>query len=264
MPKVQVAASSFTLKSSNVDWQGFGYLYRDRRGEAAVVDNTFSLDRPVDVTIGDDWRLLRARVADGEPASSISSPGSRRRPATGMAARIAPPASRSKRGIAGRASPYRPWLRAGYLWASGDRNGDDDRHGTFFQMLPSSRKYALSSVYAQMNLSDAFAQLAIEPRGLRARIEVHALHLASGADLWYQGSGATASKGRFFGFSGRSARGDTALGTVARRRGRRSDQEILVDQRLRRRHVRRPRRHQLVHRQASHVLVRRERPSFLT
>ena len=65
-----------------------------------------------------------------------------------------------------------------------------------------------------MNLSDAFAQLAIEPRGLRARIEVHALHLASGADLWYQGSGATASKGRFFGFSGRSARGDTALGTV--------------------------------------------------
>ena len=111
-------------------------------------------------------------------------------------------------------APYRPWLRAGYLWASGDRNGEDDRHGTFFQMLPSSRKYALSSVYAQMNLSDAFAQLAIEPRRLRARIEVHALHLASGADLWYQGSGATASKGRFFGFSGRAAGGDTALGTV--------------------------------------------------
>ena len=65
-----------------------------------------------------------------------------------------------------------------------------------------------------MNLRDAFAQLAIEPRGLRARIEVHALHLASGADLWYHGSGATASKGRFFGFSGRAARGDTALGTV--------------------------------------------------
>ena len=35
---------------------------------------------------------------------------------------------------------------------------DDDRHGTFFQMLPSSRKYALSSVYAQMNLRDAFVQ----------------------------------------------------------------------------------------------------------
>jgi hypothetical protein len=109
---------------------------------------------------------------------------------------------------------YRPWLRAGYLWASGDRNQEDNRHGTFFQMLPSSRKYALSSVYAQMNLSDAFAQLVVEPRRLKARIEVHALQLASGQDLWYQGSGATASRSRFVGFSGRAAGGRRSLGTV--------------------------------------------------
>ena len=54
----------------------------------------------------------------------------------------------------------------------------------------------------------------MNPAGSSARIEVHALHLASGADLWYQGSGATASKGRYFGFSGRAAGGDTSLGTV--------------------------------------------------
>jgi hypothetical protein len=108
----------------------------------------------------------------------------------------------------------RPWVRAGYLFASGDRDRFDDRHGTFFQMLPSSQQYALSSVYAHMNLRDAFAQLQIEPRRLRARIEVHALHLASGADLWYQGSGATASKDRYFGFSGRASGGHTALGSV--------------------------------------------------
>ncbi len=113
-----------------------------------------------------------------------------------------------------RHAPYRPWLRAGYLWASGDRNQEDDRHGTFFQMIPSSRKYALSSVYAQMNLSDVFAQLVVEPPRFKARIEVHALQLASGQDLWYQGSGATASKGRYFGFSGRSAGGQRSLGTV--------------------------------------------------
>ena len=53
----------------------------------------------------------------------------------------------------------RPWLRAGYLYASGDSDAADDRHGTFFQMLPSSRKYALSSVYAQMNLHDLFVQV---------------------------------------------------------------------------------------------------------
>jgi hypothetical protein len=109
---------------------------------------------------------------------------------------------------------FNPALSGGVWWASGDGDGDDDRHGTFFQMLPSSRKYALSSVYAHMNVRDLFAQLLIEPRRFKARIEVHALHLASGADLWYQGSGATASDGRFFGFSGRAARGETSLGAV--------------------------------------------------
>jgi hypothetical protein len=107
-----------------------------------------------------------------------------------------------------------PHLRAGYLWASGDGDRLDSQHGTFFQMLPSSRQYARSSVYAQMNLSDAFAQLQIEPGRVRARIEVHAVHLASGADLWYHGSGATATDGRYFGFSGRAAGGDTSLGSV--------------------------------------------------
>ena len=81
-------------------------------------------------------------------------------------------------------------------------------------MLPSSRKYGLSSTYAQMNLTDAFVQAWFEPRGVKTRIEVHALGLASGQDLWYQGSGATSSTGRYFGFSGRAAGGDTGLGTA--------------------------------------------------
>jgi hypothetical protein len=213
MPRVQVAASSFTLKSSNVDWQGFGYFYRDRRREAAVVDNTFSFDRPVDVTIG---------TIGGSYARVLPRPNGEYDLVAWVAAQTGDWYGRQHRaasvvleaGHRWTRVPTRPWLRAGYLWASGDRSDEDDRHGTFFQMLPSSRKYGLSATYAQMNLRDAFAQLAIEPRRLRARIEVHALHAASGADLWYQGSGATASTGRFFGFSGRSARGATALGTV--------------------------------------------------
>jgi hypothetical protein len=100
------------------------------------------------------------------------------------------------------------------LWASGDGDRFDSRHHTFFQMLPSSRQYALSSVYAQMNLSDAFAEVQIEPGRLRARIAVHAVHLANGGDLWYQGSGATATEGRYFGFAGRTAGGYTSLGSV--------------------------------------------------
>lgn len=213
MPRVQIGAASFTLKSSNVDWQGFAYLYRDRRGEAAVVDNTFSLDRAVNVTIatfgGSYARVLPRRSGEFDVVAWV-------------AAQAGDWYGRSHR--AGSADveaghrwtrvPARPSLRAGYLWASGDRNQEDSRHGTFFQMLPSSRKYALSSVYAQMNVSDAFAQLAVEPGGVKARIEVHALRLASGQDLWYQGSGATASRGRYFGFSGRAAGGARSLGTV--------------------------------------------------
>jgi hypothetical protein len=213
MPKVQVGAASFTLKSSNVDWQGFGYVYRDRRGEGAVVDNTLVFDRPVDVTIatigGSYARVLPRRTGEydliGWAAVQAGDWYGRSHNAASAAV---------EGGHRWRHTPLQPWLRAGYLWASGDRNPEDTRHGTFFQMLPSSRKYALSSVYAQMNLSDTFVQLAVEPRGLEARIEVHALQLASGQDLWYQGSGATASKGRYFGFSGRSARGERSLGTL--------------------------------------------------
>jgi hypothetical protein len=66
-----------------------------------------------------------------------------------------------------------------------------------------------------MNLKDAFVQAWIEPSRYSARVELHRLDLASAADLWYQGSGATAGNPpRFFGFSGRSANGATSFGTV--------------------------------------------------
>jgi hypothetical protein len=99
--------------------------------------------------------------------------------------------------------------------ASGDGDPADDKHTTFFQMLPSSRNYALSSAYTQMNLRDAFVQVLLEPgRRVKTRVETHRLDLARGADRWYYGSGATASNGRFFGFSGRASSGETSLGTV--------------------------------------------------
>ena len=213
MPNVQVATVALTGKAPSAEWQLFASAYRDRREEKAVVDNTFSLDAPVDVTVA-TVGASHARVApvgsgEFDTVVWIAAQAGDWYGRTHRASSIAVEA-----GHRWTTQPARPWLRAGYLWASGDRNGEDQRHGTFFQMLPSSRKYALSSAYAHMNLRDAFAQLLIEPRRLRARIEVHALHLASGDDLWYQGSGATASHGRFFGFSGRAAHGDTSLGTV--------------------------------------------------
>ncbi len=108
----------------------------------------------------------------------------------------------------------RPWVRTGYLFASGDGNGADRRHGTFFQMLPSARQYALSSAYAQMNARDLFVQALFEPGRVRARVDLHRLDLASRQDLWYDGSGATASEGKYFGYTGRISGGATSLGTI--------------------------------------------------
>ena len=213
MPDLQVGSASYTRRLAAAEWQVFGYAYRDRRESKAVVDNTLSADRPVDVTVttaGASYaRVTPTNAGELDVVGWAAFQGG---DWYGLAHRGASVAVEA--GHRWAASPLRPWLRGGYLWASGDGDGSDDRHHTFFQMIPSSRRYALSSVYAQMNLRDAFAQLVVEPRRLSARIEVHALHLASGADLWYQGSGATASKGRFFGFSGRAAGGDTSLGTM--------------------------------------------------
>ena len=220
MPDVQVVNAAYIRTprprqpvASTSEWTLFSTLYRDRRDGAAVVDNTGSRDRPVDVTIaafGGSHASVRP-TAHGEfdtvvwAAAETGHWYGQSHRAASVAAEVGHRWTRA----AGR-----PWLRAGYLWSSGDGDRDDDRHGTFFQMLPSSRKYGLSATYAQMNLTDAFVQAWFEPRGVKTRIEVHALGLASGQDLWYQGSGATSSTGRYFGFSGRAAGGDTGLGTA--------------------------------------------------
>ena len=214
MPKVQVASGAVTRVAPTSEWQVFATAYRDRRdGRVAVVDNTGARDQPVAVTVS-AFGASHARITPtraGELDTVLWGAGQvgrwYRQPhrAASVAAEVGHRWTRA----AGK-----PWLRAGYWWASGDRDAANGRHGTFFQMLPSSRKYALSSTYTQMNLRDAFVQAWFEPRGLKTRIEVHALGLASASDLWYQGSGATASVGRYFGFSGRSAGGHKRLGTV--------------------------------------------------
>ena len=213
MPKLQIAATSVTRKWPAAESQAFGYLYRDRRNSAAVVDNSGVADRPVDITIGTvGGSYARVSPMQGGELDAVAWGAVQAGDWYGRSHRAASVAIEG--GFRWHTRPLKPWLRAGYLWSSGDADGDDDHHGTFFQMIPTSRKYALSTVYAQMNLRDLFAQLAIEPGRVRARIEVHDVDLASAADLWYAGSGANASTGRYFGFAGRTSGGQTTLGTV--------------------------------------------------
>jgi hypothetical protein len=112
-------------------------------------------------------------------------------------------------------APWRPWVRGGLLYASGDPNPADDQHGTFFPMLPTVRKYALSATYSPMNLNDRFLEISLRPHDrVRASTSVRVLSLVSAADGWYAGSGATQQEGRIFGYAMRPSRGATGLGKV--------------------------------------------------
>ncbi|HUU35981.1 MAG TPA: alginate export family protein [Vicinamibacterales bacterium] len=113
------------------------------------------------------------------------------------------------------AAPGEPWLRAGLDYASGDGDGRDRTHGTFFPMLPSGDHLSRSSTYALMNVQDAWVEVRMSPtRALDAQAAVHAVGLAQPADRWYTGSGATARAGNYFGFQGRNTGGARTLGTV--------------------------------------------------
>jgi hypothetical protein len=107
----------------------------------------------------------------------------------------------------------RPWVRAGFQHSSGDGNPADDKHGTFFQILPTPRWYARYPLYNQMNIQDAFAELILRPhRALAIRSELHWLRLANANDLWYQGGGAF--QPWTFGYIGRPSSGARGLGTL--------------------------------------------------
>lgn len=110
---------------------------------------------------------------------------------------------------------WQPWVRGGYLHASGDDTPADARHDTFFPMLPTVRRYSFTTAYAPMNLRDTFLELSLRPSPrVRGRADVRWLRLASAADRWYGGSGATQKRGSFFGYAGRPSGGSRDLGTV--------------------------------------------------
>ena len=108
----------------------------------------------------------------------------------------------------------KPWLRGGWFRSSGDSNSSDNKHDTFFQVLPTPRVYARTPFYNLMNNTDEFVQLMDSPtKNLALRSDLHWLQLTSGKDLWYQGGGAFDNK--VFGYVGRPGNGHTSFASVA-------------------------------------------------
>jgi hypothetical protein len=216
---VHVLGASATLKPRavlpGVDWQFFTFRYLDDRQVTQRPDNSARAASRADIRIDSFGTTL---VAASAPRGGRQWDGllwlvaqrgawyEQRHHAYSIAA---------EGGHQWANAPWRPWVRAGVLRASGDDDPADDRHGTFFQMLPTVRRYSQTASYAQMNSTDLFGQALLRPASaLGLRVDVHRIGLASARDLWYGGSGATQARGTTFGFSTRPSFGATGLGTV--------------------------------------------------
>jgi hypothetical protein len=107
----------------------------------------------------------------------------------------------------------KPWVRGGYYFGSGDKNPIDGTNGTFFQLLPTPRPYALFPFYNMMNNVDRFAMLVIRPhKRITFKTEEHMFRLASASDLWYLGGGAY--QPWTFGYQARSGGGAASLANL--------------------------------------------------
>jgi hypothetical protein len=108
----------------------------------------------------------------------------------------------------------RPWVRLWFFRGDGDRDASDDRHGTFFEVLPTPRPYARFPFHNLMNVDQRAATLILRPgTRLTLRGDLQAIRTASATDLWYAGGGAF-ERGTF-GYAGRPTSGRRALATLA-------------------------------------------------
>lgn len=198
------------------EWRGFALGYHDYRDDVPKTDNRPLAVRRIDTdsidvgTFGGHYlRLVEtpAGVVDTLVwgALQIGSWGTLAHRAGAFA------------GEAGWQPPIlanlRPWLRGGYAYGSGDAKADDQKHGTFFQMLPTPRVYARFPFFNLMNTGDGFGELIIRPsRSFTIRADRHVLRLADRNDLWYQGGGAFQTG--TFGYTGRPSGGQSSLATL--------------------------------------------------
>jgi hypothetical protein len=107
----------------------------------------------------------------------------------------------------------KPWFRGGYSQGSGDGNPNDNKHETFFQILPTPRLYARFPFFNMMNTEDGFGSLMLRPHPkVTVTSEYHSLRLTSANDFWYSGGGAY--QPWTFGYTGRSTSGRRSLGNL--------------------------------------------------
>lgn len=211
-----VAATGQTGAAANAgEWRLFGLAYHDGRNAPVKTDN-----RPLGVRQADTEAVfigtfgghyLRGVDTSAGPIDLLFWGASQFGDWGGLSQRAV--AFSAEAGWQPRGVTLAPWIRGGVNISSGDGDAGDTTHGTFVPPLPTPRLYARFPFFTSANLRDAFGELVLRPSGrVTIRTDVHALHLASAVDLWYQGGGAFEPS--TFGFAGRPANGSSALATL--------------------------------------------------
>jgi hypothetical protein len=194
----------------------FGIVYEDTRSGVTKTDN-----RPAAVKAADKDRI-RIGTIGANFVKVMPGPGGKVDLTAWGATQFGKWGSQNQGGYAYDAEigyqpsgiKWKPWLRAGYYYASGDDHPTDNKHDTFFPILPTPRVYARFPFYSETNLKDAFIQLIGRPTPkLTLRADAHSLSLASSADLWYQGGGAFLPHGNF-GYAGTPSGGNSSLANL--------------------------------------------------
>jgi hypothetical protein len=215
---VDVQYLAFTKKAMNehVLWRAFAIGYHDGRTGITKTDNRPLAVRAADhenIRIGTYGGDIIAVAPAGPGQLDFVAWGAYQNGSWGKLSQSSG-AGAVEAGFQPARTPSTPWVRAGWFESSGDNNPNDNRHTTFFQILPTPRQYARFPFFNLMNNTDEFVSLLDKPvQKLALRSDLHWLQLTSGKDLWYQGGGAYDNK--VFGYTGRPSNGHTSFSTLA-------------------------------------------------
>jgi hypothetical protein len=196
----------------NTEVRGFYYYYNDHRNIPSILGQSGLKDGPIRInTFGTHWlhtETIKAGVFDMLFWGALQDGKWGAVDHNAWAAAI-------EGGFQFTNIFCKPWIRGGYFASSGDSDPRDQTHGTFYQMLPTARKYALFPFYNLMNNQDLFIQTIVKPtEAFSIRADLHSLSLQNPHDLWYMGAGPTQSSGTIFGYVGRPSYNHKGLATV--------------------------------------------------
>jgi hypothetical protein len=188
LDNVIVAGGSFTLKENvllpGTQFKIFNYFYFDDRDPAIAI-------------AGDD---LKINAIGANMAGAYKTPGGEIDLLLWLAFQFGDFGVENQKALAFiteagyqfTETPWKPWIRAGLAYASGDGDPGDSDNGTFFNMVPTNHKfYGSDDANAFSNLVDTYLQFFLTPHDkVDLALYGHLFWLASDDEVWIGGSGA--------------------------------------------------------------------------